>query len=373
MPIGQSIGGVLGKPGSRSTFAKTDLLVDSTTLLGVEIEVENFGSKSLDMTKGHASYWKHEEDHSLRNNGREFVFAEPLFGLDVVNALNWLCSHAKENKYAISSRTGLHVHTDVRSLSIPAMKNMCILNALVEPLIYNWVGGGRDKNIFCLPWFMAEADISVIGKSLQFCMDPKMNPAMARDQFAKVNRYAGFNMAALTKYGTIEWRHLRTTFDFNRILDWINIILSVKKYAEDWTVKGGEGSTLIERMKFLGPKGFGNEVFGSKINDMWYPEFAYEYVGKSISVADELLTCCGDMSRAQHDPVTVAHKFAKALKSAVDEEGDSEGFLKWSAKTKPKNQSTDPPPMTVTMEEIYMDEFDDLLPEPEPEEDGDGG
>ena len=106
-------------------------LLDSDTLLGVEVEVEGC-KKGLPTSNSSTGYWLSKEDHSLREGGREFVFAEPLFGADAVAAINYLCDEAIAQKWVISERTGIHVHMDMRNMEVEKFQNFCILYALTN-------------------------------------------------------------------------------------------------------------------------------------------------------------------------------------------------------------------------------------------------
>jgi hypothetical protein len=89
-------------------------------------------------------YWLIKEDHSLRNRGMEFVFKEPLFGKDVLSALDAFLTWQKKTKLQTSVRTGLHVHLDVREMSSDDITSFVMLYTSLEPLIYKWVGDNRE-------------------------------------------------------------------------------------------------------------------------------------------------------------------------------------------------------------------------------------
>ena len=299
-------------------------LLDSDTLLGVEVEVEGC-KKGLPTSNSSTGYWLSKEDHSLREGGREFVFAEPLFGADAVAAINYLCDEAIAQKWVISERTGIHVHMDMRNMEVEKFQNFCILYALTERLIYGWVGEGRDKNIHCLPWYMADGDIDYIGQVFR-------NPKEALPLIKNLNRYSGLNLASLATFGTAEFRQLKTTFNKARILMWINIILSLKKAAIAWQGKPNE---LIREMRLLGAFGFTNRVFGNLVHHLWYADFSQHFIGTGIPVAQTLLK-----NTINPDEKVSSKRIQNHLRNETDERGEHPGFARWKAKRKTTPKKT---------------------------------
>lgn len=276
------IGHIVQKPIVQKLHKPTDRLVDSTTLLGVEVEVENY-LKPFDVNQKQAGYWEVKEDGSLRNNGMEMVFYEPLYGADAVEAVSWLFQEAKRCGWKISKLTGAHVHVDVRDMEVNAFRVMCSVFALTEPLIYKWVGHKRDENMFCLPWYMADADVDKINRSLT------TTDAAAALSFIKgLSKYSGLNIGAAAKFGTVEFRMLQTTFDLERFIDWLNIILSLRVYAQKYADKTPEW--ICKRLVNLGARGFSEEVFGKYLSDkMWYDNYFKDAIGLGMVTCDWFL------------------------------------------------------------------------------------
>jgi hypothetical protein len=308
MIIGQIVDKI---PAAHLRKAHPDL-TDSETLLGVEVEVEGC-SKSLPASKKETGYWLSKEDNSLREGGREFVFAEPLFGADVVAAIDFLTQEATEKKWKISERTGIHVHVDMRSVELEKFQNFCVLYSLVEPLLYNWIGDNRDRNIHCLPWYFADGDIDHIA-------DIFANHKTAVTTIKNLNRYSGLNLNSLLSFGTAEFRQLKTTFSRKRIIDWINIILSIKQAALAWQ---GTPEQLIPEMRTLGAHGFATRVFKSLTPLLWYPEFSRNFIGLSIPVAEYLV------KKSNPVPGIAREIIERHINMMADESGDHPGYLKF--------------------------------------------
>lgn len=282
------IGQIVDKIPVVKVHKKSDLLVDSETLLGVEVEVENC-VKLYGANEKFASYWVHKEDPSLRNNGREFVFAEPLFGHDAINAIDFLCIRAKEHNWKISTLTGLHVHVDVRNMELDEFRNFMTLYALTEPLIYNWVGDSRHENMFCAPWYLSEMDLGVVSSIVK-----KQIPQGSILGYLKnLKKYTGLNLNALYKFGTVEFRMLKTTFDNRRIIDWLNILLSLKKYAQ---TQGLTAEDICKDAHKNGAFAFARKVFGAVLLEkMWYMDYSKDIIGLAGPIADHFLDTAKDL------------------------------------------------------------------------------
>lgn len=318
------IGQVVDKMPSAHLRRADSRLIDSDTLLGVEIEVEGCGKK-LPNNKPETGYWSPKEDHSLREGGCEFVFAEPLFGADVVAAIRFFCEQANLLKYKISERTGIHVHVDMRGVEVEKFRNFCILYALTERLLYNWVGDKRDTNIHCLPWYVADGDIERIGAIFK---NPKESTAIIK----QINRYSGCNLNCLLTFGTAEFRQLKTTFDAERILDWINIILSLKEAALAWL---GTPEQLIKEMRLLGAFGFSSKVFRSLTSKLWYPDFATHFIGTGVPVAQLLVN-------GTIEGCNPAQRIINHLRCEADERGEHPGLVKYKETKKKTPQPKSP-------------------------------
>jgi hypothetical protein len=320
------VGQIVNKMPTPRLSKEDSQLVDSSTLLGIEVEVEKC-TKYLPETDTCASYWTMHEDNSLRDNGREFVFSEPLYGADVVQAVKYLCDQAKAKKWAISERTGLHVHIDVRNMDVDKFRNFNTLYAITEKIIYNWVGDGRERNIHCLPWFIADLDLDIIGEIFT------KSPTHAQSVIKNLNRYAGWNLASLTKFGTVEARHLKTTFDFERIMTWLNILLSLKKAALKWE---GTADQLIKEAKVLGGYGMLTRVFGYTLSQkLWYQDLEVEMKEYGIPTALHFLATSKKDEKTTPSDQELFNRFTKLANFAEnDEYGECEFLKKWKEKHK---------------------------------------
>jgi hypothetical protein len=318
-----NIGQLVNKIPTNKLNKESDKLVDSKTLLGVEVEVENY-AKAPDSTM-ELGYWTIKPDNSLRNNGMEFVFTEPLSGADAVRAATWLCSQAKTKDYKISNLCGIHVHMDVRDMDVEIFRTFIATYCITEPLIYNWVGDGRDTNMFCLPWFMADGDLQTISGLIK---NPK--PQSAKGVLNGLSKYSGLNLNSIPRFGTVEFRMLQTTFNEQRIIDWMNIILSLKKHA---VAPGNTPEKVCGEIKALGAYATACKIFGYTLaNRMWYPKYAKDAISLGLTTADWFLETAKDMFLKDKPKGSIFEwtSLNKLKGKDLTEEGEHTGLKLWT-------------------------------------------
>lgn len=221
------------------TYREDNRLVLPRTDLGVEFEWEGVKTPARILEERFGKLWKENKESSLHDNGKEFALRVPMFGEDLLNTVESHMAFAKEQGWKISLRTGLHIHMDCRDVTHNQLIGKCVHYTIWEPAIYAWVGGGREANNFCAPWYKCEGTIIDAAKLLAYIIkmsdaegdqleDMSMNLAAMTEDFHK---YAGMNLRPLKQYGSVEFRHMVGTLSFEKVLSWINIILNLKRAA----------------------------------------------------------------------------------------------------------------------------------------------
>ena len=187
-------------------------------MVGIEIEVENITNSLHPL-----AYWDIKADGSLRNNGVELV-SIPLQIKQVQLALEHVFNVlTANNKPDFSNRTSIHIHVNCRDLTQNQIYNFILLYALFEKHFYSLAGNKRMNSIFCVPLFRTN-QLNVLD-NVVYGLSPNWH------------KYCGINLLPLyqnqvTKgYGTIEFRHLYGTSNQREILEWINDIMCLRKYA----------------------------------------------------------------------------------------------------------------------------------------------
>ena len=222
MPLLADISGI--QPTTR-LYSPSDRLVSPTTVVGIEIEVEE-ARRRIELNQ---ELWRLVSDGSLRNDGIELV-SRPLFGEDVVVALEQAQMEVERIGAVITSRCGLHVHIDVSGFNTDQLISLTCAVALAERTIYKYVGEDRRDNIYCLP-------ISDTANLLPFYNAIKYGHG--RDDIVRAikrtQKYSGFNILPILTQGSVEFRHHKGTYNAEEILRWINIIMRIREAGMNFT------------------------------------------------------------------------------------------------------------------------------------------
>lgn len=206
-------------------LANEQPLINNEWLVGIEVEAENVSHTTVSERLGEAVYpiWTAKPDNSLRNNGMEYV-SIPIKGTLVHKAMS-LLQYALGSKVDFSSRCSVHVHLNVRDMTVGQVVALGLIYAAVERLLFRWAGQDREHNIFCVPVYMTH-DLQGLFAA-----------AMAKFHKPVSFKYSALNFnttclnSGLPLYGTVEFRHLPGTASAEMLVKWINLIFSIKKFA----------------------------------------------------------------------------------------------------------------------------------------------
>lgn len=277
------LGNIIGLNPELRRYAEGDL-VKGMDLLGLEFEYEGVRDARLPNTYPLDLFSTHDDD-SLKNYGKEFVFTEPLFGADVEHAVRALCDVAKERRWVSSRRAGIHVHVDVRDLTREQVIGLILLYSLVEPALYRWVGDQRDKSIYCMPLYETDGAAELVAGLLRQCQGGSGDSIMLSANH--IPRYGGMNLNALAKFGSIEFRQLKSTSDSERVLLWIQLLLKLKYAVRDQFPMSNHA--IIEIAERTGPDGFLRLIFGDLYTHVAYPQWGDAYKTLALPVAEALV------------------------------------------------------------------------------------
>lgn len=212
--------------------------------LGIEIEVE--GASLPDKV----SLWRREDDGSLRGDETaEFVFAKPYTPEKARQALNNLdgAYRACETRVDDSVRAGIHVHVNVQNLTIIELFNFITIYLVLEEILVDHCGEGRQGNLFCL----RAMDAGYLIATLRTAVAKRGFALLHRDEM----RYSSMNVKSLSTYGSLEFRAMRGTRDMDRIYNWAMLLLNLREVAKTFNcpksvIQGyssGEASSFIQR------------------------------------------------------------------------------------------------------------------------------
>ncbi len=245
---------------------KDIFLFDDKTFIGVEVEVEGVTETLPSLLP----FWTFKEDGSLRNQGIEFV-STPVRGKGLIAALHKVSSLLKDTLPAhdFSERTSIHVHVNVRDMTFEGLINFLLIYLIFESALYKTIfdvcGRKRDENIFCVP--IQDTGKSVFSSEVLSKFERGKNADALRTLVEYWRKYSGLNVVPVSSFGTIEFRHLGGVQDYMKILEWINMILSMKEYASIHPYEG-----LKERIMELNTNSmyevFTKDVFSRLANNV---------------------------------------------------------------------------------------------------------
>ena len=223
--------------------------------VGIEIEVEG---KNFHMARD-PDKWICTHDGSLRGDygagqNAEYVLAAPIPRGKVATVLKSLQAYLKEAGAVLnpSSRCGVHVHINCQHMTNKEVINFVSLYLILEDLLVKFCGEDREGNLFCLRARDAEGLIDALVLAVQ----KDSLTGLQNDNY----RYASVNLSAIKKYGSVEFRAMRTPKDFEIINTWISLLLSVyDKAAEHPDI-----ANLIEGISHQGADRFLDQVFGKQ-------------------------------------------------------------------------------------------------------------
>ena len=231
-------------------------------LLGVEIEIEG------DNLPNNVGGWLSHNDGSLRGEAIEYVLPKPLDELDAKKSLHKLWDSFKGNGANIndSFRAGVHVHLNVQDMNPTELFTLITLYFVLEGPLTRFCGQEREGNHFCMRSSDAEYLTYLIAEAAK-------HNDLYRLQTNQI-RYSALNVTSLFKYGSIEFRAMRSTKNIQPISDWLSIIAQLKKASYTFA----DPIDVLNAISDGGEEYFLERVFGKHVG-----KFIYQAdLGKSI-------------------------------------------------------------------------------------------
>jgi len=265
--MSRKIGDVFKTGYDNRSFTEGKDLVDPSTFVGVEVEFEGVDYPVNFPAINNSPFWTAKHDDSLRGKSVEILFAYPLFGRDIETALHELEQDIVTGKKPChSARTSTHVHIDINKLTAHELYRFILLSITLERVLYKYAGKGREKSVFCVPFYKADKNVHYLSAFLKGEDDIG---ALRGSVLSDTYRYAGINLHAILKYGTLEFRMLKEEWRYEKLVFWINVLLSIRKYAINMD------SSMVDLHKDLsvrGPENLLDDVFGEFSGPLKYPD-----------------------------------------------------------------------------------------------------
>lgn len=222
--------------------------------IGIEVELEGWNGRN------DTTHWVAKEDHSLRNHGIEFVTNGPVIGEDIIPAVEEICAFALKQKYSDGNpRAGIHIHVDCTDLEVETNDLARVVSnyMLVEHALFGFAGQDREHCGYCIPYYLSNQDFKLLGKVLY----EQTNKKVVQNALSNMSKYQALNLRPLVDLGTVEFRHLPTTFDSKKILNWIDIILALKRSASD-----RNSPSALAAFSKHGPAGYAERIMGEQFH-----------------------------------------------------------------------------------------------------------
>ena len=249
--------------------------------VGIEIEVE--GRRLPNPENASALFrdlWRITQDGSLRGEEAwEYVFRRPYNMEGCAKALELLSKeYANHNSIVDDSvRAGIHVHVNVQDLTLNQLFIMLLIYYILEEPLVDFCGEGRQGNHFCLRAQDAEYIIFALYNAFS-------QGGMAGELASDNIRYSALNTSSLFKYGSIEFRTLRSTNDMKRIMNWATTLVRIRNASFGFETP----KEVVESMSLDGAIPFARRVLGDLLDLYISPSFEdkiYEGVRRIQDVA----------------------------------------------------------------------------------------
>lgn len=225
-------------------------------LFGIELECEG---KNVDWDNSPEilKTWEPHRDGSLRNNhgqACEWVFHGPATYQKAQERINALFEYftKRKSKLVLSNRTSTHIHFNMGDKNGYQLVNLFILFTILEDLLDRYCGEDRRGNLFCLSSRHAEDQVRWVSDA---CFET------GRFAFRNDQRYCSLNLAALNKFGTVEFRGMRGLDNKEDMLAWLSIVSELCDYA---CYNMRNPITVLENISVKTPLVFLSDIFSKE-------------------------------------------------------------------------------------------------------------
>lgn len=242
-----------------------DSLVLPMSMVGVEVEalhvLEYRSPRVMTVSEG-----------SLRGMGRELIFTQPMFGVDVIKALDEMQDilqpivelYGEEDVFNVN--TSAHVHIDVRDMDYDHLASFIQYWVMFEKAVFTAYSPNRWDNNFCVPMSKGHESLrqaqSLYRSLIEGYSHLDLEPG---------NRYCAMNLSSILEHGSVEFRIFNGTYKKEVLLKYINLLLSIKKKAME------EGDNSLR--PYINLKG---RALQPVIDEIFPPEIAADLAYRGI-------------------------------------------------------------------------------------------
>jgi hypothetical protein len=226
-------------------------------LFGVEIEMESDGPIDARLTD--IPEWLRLADGSLRGEfNAEYVLVKPLRLKSAKAAITKLKAALQNAGTEIndSVRAGVHIHLNVQDLTMQELLTLLTAYYILEDALVDKCGEGRAGNHFCLRARDSDWTMFLLSNALR--EDRLLQQLGAFDRI----RYSAMNLAAIMKFGSIEFRAIRTPTDLEEIFFWLDVFDQLKKNYHLYQ----NPIQMVENISLGGEMAFLDNILGPQAN-----------------------------------------------------------------------------------------------------------
>lgn len=180
---------------------------------GVELEVlspVSHTALSAAIQNAGVTGWRVKYDGSLPGGGAEIV-SPVLSGDNGLEQVRTVCRVLRQQGCSVSRACGLHVHHEIRDVTIDQVKALARLWSGNQDVIDGLVAPSRrgGRNTYC--GRLSADDLARIDRC----------DRLERIGTAMTTRYRTLNLACYSRYGTVEIRQHQGTLDAEKVISWI--------------------------------------------------------------------------------------------------------------------------------------------------------
>jgi hypothetical protein len=241
--------------------------------VGVEIEVEG-----CDLPN-EVNHWKAVGDGSLKGEENvEYVLYRPVPIDDLRGRLDILKKAFEDNnsEFDETYRAGVHVHVNVQELNVRQLFTFVTTYLVVEELLLTFCAKHRVGNHFCL----RASEAGYLPQLIWKAIEQQDLGILYTDDI----RYSSINLKPLAKYGSVEFRALESTYNFDKIDTWAKILYQLRQASLEFECP----RKIMEEVSVGGYEGFVRKVFGKYADQFLDKPHWDKMVRKGILVAQDI-------------------------------------------------------------------------------------
>lgn len=203
-------------------------------LVGLEFEAEEGNASDLDIAEACGV----TDDGSLSSEGVE-VQTPPASLSELETYIKEATQGLKDAGFGVTTACGLHAHIDATDFRDNPRKISKVLKTIyaIEDIIFSIQPASRWNNHYCQRLTRNYAfndfkvkNLSKLEQRWYKTTDLDRINYSKREKYDNT-RYNGLNLHSLFFRGTLEFRHHAGTLNYQKVLNWVNILLTIVNYG----------------------------------------------------------------------------------------------------------------------------------------------